>query len=1053
MRGDDRARPHRRRPATGRPAWPPWPTGSARSARPAGSSSTSTGARREGRAGRPGRRAWPCAWPTGGPPASRCSTCSGSWPFRSRRAARSTGGCSSPDRRPSRWSRWPWASWPVAASAGRAAGRDGPLVCVDLGTGSGAIALSLAVEGPPASGRRPRGLGHRPLAGGPRGGPGQPSTGLPTEPAAAGRPGRSWSRGPWFDGAARPAGRAGRPGRVQPAVRVRGRVRRPRPGRPVSGSPRRALWSPARRPDGVAGMADIEARRGRCRRGGCGRAAGWWSRSPRTRPTAAIDVGPAGRVRPGRDEPGPGRPAPHAGGRALTAASRGGLPRPGAVERGGRRPWRDGAVVAVPPTPSTGWPSTRPSPTAVARLFALKGRPADGARCRCWWSGPEQVALGGRPARVGRPARWPTGYWPGPLTLVVPRRRTFTVDLGGRLGRGRTVGRPLARPPGGGRPVRAARPAGRDQCQPPRCRRRPRRPTQVVRGLRRQRAARRGARRRHAATGSPSTVVECRGPASRCLREGALAWADLHGRPGPEPPRPQLPPTRARGVDGARPDAGHLGDAARRVAPARRRNHYRLGTHRSRCVPPDRPPGGRFFNFRPASDGIRGRHGQADSGCEPDGTVRPLRSTNEISTTATRARTADGEQLQGWRDRRRRHRPRGGGRGPQGGARRRRVASTPPTTTSGPTATSAPARSCPTRSSRSCGARTPSSSGPSAPRSAPPRSPRAPWSGACCSACASSSTSTSTCGPSPGSPARRPRTATSWSIRENTEGTYAGEGGFLRKGTPFEVATQGSVNTRHGVERCVRFAFDLAATRPRRHLTLVHKTNVLTFAGDLWQRTVDEVAADYPDVTRDYNHVDAACIYLVENPGRYDVIVTDNLFGDIITDLAGAVAGGIGYAASANLNPDRTGPSLFEPVHGAAHDIAGTGRANPAAAIRSAALMLDHLGETDGRRAGHQGGHRTSSPPTPDPSLSTAADRRRHRRKALSHAHHPDREDLDGRRARRLGRRHRARAHPHHALRLRRVRGHPRLPDRPRAWPSSACATTSSGCSCRPRSS
>jgi 3-isopropylmalate dehydrogenase len=183
-------------------------------------------------------------------------------------------------------------------------------------------------------------------------------------------------------------------------------------------------------------------------------------------------------------------------------------------------------------------------------------------------------------------------------------------------------------------------------------------------------------------------------------------------------------------------------------------------------------------------------------------------------------------------------------------------------------------------------------------------------------------------------------------IRENTEGTYAGEGGFLRKGTPFEVATQGSVNTRHGVERCARYAFALAATRSAKHLTLVHKTNVLTFAGDLWQRTVDEVAPDYPDVSSDYNHVDATCIYLVENPTRYDVIVTDNLFGDIITDLAGAVAGGIGYAASANLNPNRTGPSMFEPVHGAAHDIAGKGKANPAAAIRSAALMLDFLGET-----------------------------------------------------------------------------------------------------------
>jgi 3-isopropylmalate dehydrogenase len=184
-------------------------------------------------------------------------------------------------------------------------------------------------------------------------------------------------------------------------------------------------------------------------------------------------------------------------------------------------------------------------------------------------------------------------------------------------------------------------------------------------------------------------------------------------------------------------------------------------------------------------------------------------------------------------------------------------------------------------------------------------------------------------------------------IRENTEGTYAGEGGFLRKGTPAEVATQGSVNTRMGVERCARFAFELAGRRPRQHLTLVHKTNVLTFAGDLWQRTVSELAPEYPDVSRDYNHVDAACIYLVEQPSRYDVIVTDNLFGDILTDLAGAVAGGIGFAASANLNPDRTGPSLFEPVHGAAHDIAGKGIANPLAAIHSAALMLEHLGQTE----------------------------------------------------------------------------------------------------------
>ena len=184
-------------------------------------------------------------------------------------------------------------------------------------------------------------------------------------------------------------------------------------------------------------------------------------------------------------------------------------------------------------------------------------------------------------------------------------------------------------------------------------------------------------------------------------------------------------------------------------------------------------------------------------------------------------------------------------------------------------------------------------------------------------------------------------------VRENTEGVYAGEGGFLRRGTPHEVATQGSVNTRMGVERCVRFAFELAQSRQRRHLTLVHKTNVLTYAGDLWQRTFDEVAGGFPDVATGYNHVDAACIHLVESPERYDVIVTDNLFGDVLTDLAGAVAGGIGLAASANLNPARTGPSLFEPVHGSAPDIVGTGRANPLAAIRSAAMMLEFLGEAE----------------------------------------------------------------------------------------------------------
>lgn len=187
-------------------------------------------------------------------------------------------------------------------------------------------------------------------------------------------------------------------------------------------------------------------------------------------------------------------------------------------------------------------------------------------------------------------------------------------------------------------------------------------------------------------------------------------------------------------------------------------------------------------------------------------------------------------------------------------------------------------------------------------------------------------------------------------IRENTEGPYVGEGGVLRKGTPNEVATQGSVNTRLGVERCVRYAFELAMQRERKHVTLVHKTNVLTFSGDLWERTFNAVASEYPQIETAYNHVDAACIYFVQDPHRYDVVVTDNLFGDILTDLGGAVSGGIGLASSANLNPPRTGPSMFEPVHGSAPDIAGTGVANPTAAVLSAALMLDFLGEADAAR-------------------------------------------------------------------------------------------------------
>jgi len=182
-------------------------------------------------------------------------------------------------------------------------------------------------------------------------------------------------------------------------------------------------------------------------------------------------------------------------------------------------------------------------------------------------------------------------------------------------------------------------------------------------------------------------------------------------------------------------------------------------------------------------------------------------------------------------------------------------------------------------------------------------------------------------------------------IRENTEGPYVGEGGVLRKGTANEVATQGSVNSRLGVERCVRYAFELAMQRERKHVALVHKTNVLTFSGDLWERTFNAVALEYPQIETAYNHVDAACIYFVQDPHRYDVVVTDNLFGDILTDLGGAVSGGIGLAPTANLNPN--GMSMFEPVHGSAPDIVGTGKANPIAAILSGAMMLDHLGESE----------------------------------------------------------------------------------------------------------
>ncbi|MBF6073272.1 3-isopropylmalate dehydrogenase [Nocardia beijingensis] len=183
-------------------------------------------------------------------------------------------------------------------------------------------------------------------------------------------------------------------------------------------------------------------------------------------------------------------------------------------------------------------------------------------------------------------------------------------------------------------------------------------------------------------------------------------------------------------------------------------------------------------------------------------------------------------------------------------------------------------------------------------------------------------------------------------VREGTEGPYTGTGGAIRVGTPHEVATEVSTNTRFGIERVVRYAFAKAQAR-RKHLTLVHKNNVLTFAGSLWQRTVDQVAAEFPDVTTAYQHIDAATIHMVNDPGRFDVIVTDNLFGDIITDLAAAVSGGIGLAASGNIDASGANPSMFEPVHGSAPDIAGQSKADPTAAILSVALLLNHLGDTE----------------------------------------------------------------------------------------------------------
>ncbi|MFH9754078.1 3-isopropylmalate dehydrogenase [Streptomyces griseus] len=188
-------------------------------------------------------------------------------------------------------------------------------------------------------------------------------------------------------------------------------------------------------------------------------------------------------------------------------------------------------------------------------------------------------------------------------------------------------------------------------------------------------------------------------------------------------------------------------------------------------------------------------------------------------------------------------------------------------------------------------------------------------------------------------------------VREGTEGPYTGNGGSLRTGTPAEVATEVSVNTAYGVERVVRDAFERAAARPRKKLTLVHKNNVLVYAGHLWKNTFDKVAAEYPQVSTDYLHVDAATIFFVTQPERFDVIVTDNLFGDILTDLAAAVSGGIGLAASGNINPTGAFPSMFEPVHGSAPDIAGQGKADPTATVLSVALLLRHLGyETEAAR-------------------------------------------------------------------------------------------------------
>jgi len=201
--------------------------------------------------------------------------------------------------------------------------------------------------------------------------------------------------------------------------------------------------------------------------------------------------------------------------------------------------------------------------------------------------------------------------------------------------------------------------------------------------------------------------------------------------------------------------------------------------------------------------------------------------------------------------------------------------------------------------------------------------------------------------PSVGSPLANPGDVDFVVVREGTEGPYVGNGGALRVGTPAEIATEVSVNTAFGVERVVRDAFARAQARPRKKLTLVHKNNVLVYAGHLWKRTVDKVAEEFPDITVDYLHVDAATIFLVTDPARFDVIVTDNLFGDILTDIGAAIGGGIGLAASGNLDVSRTNPSMFEPVHGSAPDIAGQGKADPTATVLSVGMLLEHLGHAE----------------------------------------------------------------------------------------------------------